>query len=252
MNVMIASIMIMGLLFGGGVTVNAAQNDMPNEPLYALKLWSEDVGLQFQNSDEARVNRLMDLAQVRLQEMKQLAEAGQPVPDQVRQRLEQHIQQALQTCTNMDDPTLERTLLRIRNRLQQQERDMELFQLHIQDQYQTLTQTRTMLRERLQFVEDGLLNHEMFRNTIRNGFQHGQEDEVTPPIQNGNGKQDQNGQSTSTPNGTNTDPDNPNTSLNGPNTNSGNPDSGGSTNNTGGGNSGNGGTNGNGYGGNGK
>jgi len=244
MNVMIASITIVGLLFGGGVTVNAAQDDMPNEPLYALKLWSEDVGLQLQNGDEAKVDRLMELAQVRLQEIKQLAETDQPVPDQVRQRLEQHLQQALQTCVNMDDPTLERTLLRMRDQLQQQERDMELLQLHTQDQYQALTQTRTLLRERLQLVENGLLNHEMFRYQVQNGFHHGQEDEVTPPVQNGNGEQNQNGQPSETPAGPNADPNGPNTDSGNSNTDPGNPntddggqnsESGGNTNENGGG-----------------
>ena len=69
---------------------------------------------------------------------------------------------------------------------------MDRLQLHTQSQdtLQLLTQTRTMLQERLHLVEDGLLNHEMFRNTVRNGFQHGQEDLVTPPpAQNQNQQQ---------------------------------------------------------------
>jgi hypothetical protein len=270
MNTMIATLMIVGLLFGGGATVNAAQDDLPNEPLYGLKMWSEDLGLQFQDNAEAKVDRLMDLAQIRLQEMTQLAEVGQPVPDQVRQRLEQHIQQALQTCTTMDDPTLDRTLLKIRDRLQQQEHDMGLFQLKTQDQQQLLTQTRTMLRERLYLVEDGLLNHEAFRNTVRNGLRNGQEDDLTPPAQNGNGQQ--NGQPTMSPGGPNTDsgnsntnpgepnidpggpntdPGGPNTDPGGPNTDPGEPnaDSGGNTNGTDGSDSGSGGTNANGNGG---
>jgi hypothetical protein len=223
MNVMIVSVMIAGLLFGGGATVNAAQDDLPNEPLYALKLWSENVSLQLQNGDEAKADRLMELAQVRLQEMTRLVDAGQPVPDQVMLRLEQHIQQALQTCLTMDDPTLERTLLRIRDRLQDQDRDMEQLQLRTQDQQQLLTQTRTMLRERLQLVEDGLLNHEMFRYQVQNGFSYGQNDEVTPPVQNGNGQQNQNGQSSETPGGPNLNPGGPNIDPSGPNSNPGGP-----------------------------
>jgi hypothetical protein len=45
MNMIISVLMIAGLLFGGGATVRAAQNDLPNEPLYAWKVWSEDVSL---------------------------------------------------------------------------------------------------------------------------------------------------------------------------------------------------------------
>lgn len=234
MNVMIASLMIVGLLFGGGATVNAAQDNLPNEPLYDLKVWSEDVGLQYQNNAEDKVNRLMELAQIRLQEMEQLAKNGEPIPDHVRLRLEQHIQQALQICLTLDDPALDRTLLQIRDRLRDQDRDMDRIQLHTQDQLQLqtqdqlrlqtqdqlqlLTQTRTMLRERLHVVEDGLLNHEMFRYRVQSGFRFGLDDELTPPVQNNNGQQNQNGQPSETPGGPNTDPGGPNTDPGGPNT----------------------------------
>ena len=56
MNMIVSILVIAGLLFGGGATVNAAQNDLPNGPLYGLKLWSEDLGLQFQNNPEKKRN----------------------------------------------------------------------------------------------------------------------------------------------------------------------------------------------------
>ncbi len=225
MNVIISMLVVAGLLFGGGATVNAARDDLPNEPLYAVKTWSEDVGLQLQNNQETKVYRLMELAQIRIQEMTRLTDAGQAVPDQVRLRLEQHLQQALQICSNMDDASLDRTLLQVRDRLRQQDRDLDRLQLHTQskDTLQLLTQTRTMLRERLQLVEDGLLNHEMFRHTVRNGPRYGQEDDVTPPAQNGNGQQ--NGQPTSVPGGPNSNPGGANLTPGGPNTGPGGPNS---------------------------
>jgi hypothetical protein len=223
MNILISVLMIAGLLFGGGATVNAAQNDLPNEPLYALKVWSEDVSLQLQTNPEAKVDRLMDLVQIRTQEMTHLIDAGEPVPDQVRLRLEQHIQDALQTCLTLDEPALDQTLLKIRDRLQDRDRDMDRLLLHTQaqDTLQLLTQTRTMLRERLHVVEDGLLNHEMFRDQVRNGFRNAQTDDAIPPVQNGNGQQ--NGQPTFAPGGPNTEPGGPNTDPNGPNTTPGGP-----------------------------
>lgn len=229
MNMLVSILVIAGLLFGGGATVNAAQNDLPNEPLYALKLWSEDLGLQFQNNPEQKVERLMDLAQVRLQEMTQLANTGQPVPDQIRERLQLHIQQALQICATQDDPAMERTLLQIRDRLQQQDRDMERLQVHTtQDIQPVLQQTRSMLQQRLQLADEGLLDHEMFRYAVRNGFRFGQEEEIVPPVQNGPGPQ--NGQPTEVPVGPNNNPGGPNTDSTGtgygtgePNTDPGGP-----------------------------
>ncbi|HEX6270429.1 MAG TPA: DUF5667 domain-containing protein [Anaerolineales bacterium] len=222
MNMMISVLVIAGLLFGGGATVNAAQDDLPDEPLYALKMWSEDFSLQFRNDPERKVDRLMELAQIRIQEMTRLTDAGQAVPDQVRSRLELHIQQALQTCSSMDDARLDRTLLQLRDRLQQQDRDMERMQIHArQDAQPILERTRTMLRQRLQLVQAGLLDHEMFRYTVRNGFPHGQEDDATSPDQNENGPQ--NGQPTSLPGGANTDANGPNMNPGGPNTEIGGP-----------------------------
>ena len=220
MNLMISILVIAGLLFGGGATVNAAQDDLPNEPLYSLKIWSEDLSLQFRNEPEQKVDRLMELVQVRIQEMTRLADGEQAVPDQTRLRLEQHILEALQLCSSLDDAALDRSLLQIRERLQQQVRDTERLQLHSPQDAQ-LAQTRTMLQQRLQLVEAGLLNHEMFRNTVRNGFRYGQDEENTSPVQNGNGQQ--NGQPTSVPAGPNTDPGGQNDDPAGPGTGGGGP-----------------------------
>ena len=219
MNLMISILVIAGLLFGGGATVNAAQDDLPNEPLYSLKMWTEDLSLQTRNDPDQKVDRLMELAQVRIQEMTRLADAGQAVPDQTRLRLEQHIHQALQLCSTLEDNALDQALLLIRDRLQQQDRDMEQLQLHApQDVQPVLAQTRTLLQQRLRLVDVGLVDHELFRKAARNGFRYGQEEEdVTPPAQNGNGGQ--NGQPTSIPAGPNPDPGGPNSSSGGPNPN---------------------------------
>jgi hypothetical protein len=216
MNLMISLLVIAGLLFGGGATVNAAQDDLPNEPLYSLKMWTEDLSLQVRNDPDQKVDRLMELAQVRIQEMTRLADAGQTVPDQTRLRLEQHIHQALQLCSTLEDQALNQALLQIRDRLQQQDRDMEQLQLHApQDVQPVLAQTRTMLQQRLRWVEEGLVDREMFRSAARNGFLYGQEEDLTPPVQNGNGEQ--NGQPTSIPAGPNPDPGGANSGPGGPN-----------------------------------
>ena len=197
MNILVSIVVITGLLAGGGMTVKASQNDLPGEPLYAVKTFSENVSLEFQDTPEAKVERMMELAQTRVQEMSQIVEAGQTPPDQVRLRLEQHLQQAFQVCSNMDDAALDRTLRQVRDQLQQQEQDMKRLQTHAGQAAQPiLERTRTMLQERLQLANDGMQNHEMFRNTVRNGFRPGQTLPTsvpsTPVVPNGQ----QNGQTT--------------------------------------------------------
>jgi hypothetical protein len=229
MNIIVSILVIAGLLAGGGMTVRAAQDDLPNEPLYGVKTLSENVSLQFQNNPEAKVERLMELAQTRVQEMKQLIESGQTPPDQVRLRLEQHLQQTLQLCSNMDDAALDQTLLQLRDQLQQHERDMQRLQDHATpDTQPILERTRTMLQTRLQLVNDGLQNHEMFRNTVRNGFQYGQTQTPptpAPPTSHSEWateqttERQQNGQSTpqAGPNNNNSNGPGPNTDPGGPN-----------------------------------
>lgn len=240
MNMLVSILVIAGLLFGGGTTaVNAAQDDLPNEPLYALKIWSEDISLQFINDPQLKVDRLMELAETRIQEMSQLTEDGLTPPDQVALRLEQHIHQALQLCSNLDEAALDQTLLQIRDRLQQQDRLMQQLQIHAtQDAQPILERTRDMLRLRLELVEDGLLDAEMFRNTIRNEFQFGQHEDQTPPAQNGN--EQQNGQATPQPNN-NEGGSGPNIDPGGPNANPNTPSGPGNGNNDGAGGNGSGG-----------
>ncbi|NWG35698.1 MAG: hypothetical protein HXY42_14805 [Chloroflexi bacterium] len=198
MNVLLSILVIAGLLFGGSATVvGAAQDDLPNEPLYALKTWSEDFSLQLQNSPEAKVDRLMELTQIRIHEMTQLTEEGQPIPDQLRVRLEKHIQQALQLCAQMDDPAMERALLQVREQLVLQVEEMTQLQSRAreqafptaQQQIQIMNQTQTMLQQRLEVADEGLQNRELFREQAQNGFQFGQEEDFVPPEEDGNGEQ---------------------------------------------------------------
>jgi hypothetical protein len=205
MNLIISILVVASLLLGGGATVSAAQNDLPGEPLYSLKTWGEELSLQFHNGSQEEAVRLMEMAHVRLQEMQKLTEKEQPVPEQVRLRLEQHVNQALQICSKLTEEEVDGCLMQIRERLQNQVREMEQLMLHTPDEGQpVMEQTRTMLQLRLRLVEEGLQNHEMFRNTVRNGFRFGQEEEIAPPVQQGPGPQA--GQPTDVPVGPNADP----------------------------------------------
>jgi hypothetical protein len=181
LNMVVALVVIVGLFVGGGTTVRAAQDDLPNEPLYAIKTLSEDFSLQFENDPEARVDRLTELTQTRVQEISRMVEAGQTPPEYVRLRLEQHLQQTLQLVSGMEDTKLDQKLLQLRDQLQEQEHDIQDLQAYAaQSEQPVLEHTRTMLQTQLHLVNDGLTNHEVFRNTVNNGFHYGQTQ--TPPV----------------------------------------------------------------------
>lgn len=221
MNLIISTLVIAGLLFGGGATVRAAQDDLPNEPLYAVKMWSEETSLQFQNNPQDKADYLMTMAQTRIEEMAQLVTDGEPIPEETLILLQQHIQQALQLCTNTEDVTCDQIMLQIRDRLQEQDHLMQqLLEDCPTDAKPILLQTRDMLRTHLQLVEDGLLLGDMNQNMIQNQNMNGQSDEFTPPAQTEAGTQFN--QPTEVPGGPNTDAGNSGDPSGGSNTDAGN------------------------------
>ncbi len=183
LNMAVVIAVIVALLVGGGTTVRAAQNELPGQPLYTIKIFSEDVSLQFQSNPETKVDRLMELAQTRVQEMNRLVESGQTPPEQVSLRLEQHFQQALQLCSNMSDAELNQKLPQVRSQLQQQESDMQNLETHAgQGAQPILERTHAMLQVQLQVVNEGLLDHALFRSVIHSGIPYGLMMQ-TPPVE---------------------------------------------------------------------
>ena len=218
MNLMISTLVIASLLFGGGTAVYAAQDDLPNEPLYAVKMWSEETSLQLQNDPQDKADYLMTMAQTRIEEMAQLAANGEPIPDELPLLLQQHIEQALQLCQELDEVTCDQTMLQIRDRLQEQDHLMQQLLIDApEDAQPILLRTRDMLRIHLQKVEDGLLPGDTNQNMLQNQNQNGQSDEFTPPAPTEAGTQIE--QPTEAPGGPNENPGGPNPESSGPNEN---------------------------------
>ena len=103
MNLIISTLVIAGLLFGGGATVSAAQNDLPNEPLYQIKLVSEDASVWLAHDPTMKIEMLMEQAQTRTEEMAALSSAGIIPPAGLATRMQDRIQQALQLTATLDD-----------------------------------------------------------------------------------------------------------------------------------------------------
>ena len=204
MNALVSLILAASLLLGGGATAAAAQDDLPNQSLYQLKLWTENATLALTGEPQEQADLLMNMAQTRVQEMAALAEMGITPPDQVLERLEQHLHQTLMLASAMDKATLEQTLLQLRDRLQTQDRIMEQLQLHVDTETEPLlTRTRQMLQIHLQLVDQGLADPQGFQYMMTNQMQYGQDEEAIPePNQQGEPgfhQNDQNGQQTEEP-----------------------------------------------------
>ena len=157
MKLIVSTLVIVGLLFGGGATVSAAQDDLPNQPLYPVKLMSEDVQLWFVSDPVHKVNMLIEQAQTRIQEMETLAAQGTIPPQDIAVRAQERIQRALQIVAQLDPAAQIPVLQQIQTRLQTQDQQM----LHLEQGMCTecvpvLQQTHQMLQLQLREVENGL------------------------------------------------------------------------------------------------
>jgi len=188
MKAVIAAVIALTLILGGTATVYAAQDDLPNEPLYGLKLFTENIRLWANTDPEMEVELLMQFVQLRVQEMNAMAMEGETPPPQVELRLEKQIQQALQVAAGMNDDGMQGTLERIQTKLQEQVQLMTQLQAQAQVDPQTnmtMTQARETIEARLRMVDEGMADPQGFRNTIRMEQEVRAYQTVTPPVQNG-------------------------------------------------------------------
>jgi uncharacterized membrane protein YgcG len=165
MNLIMSALVVLGLLFGGSATVSAAQDDLPTQPLYQIKLASEDARVWFTSDPIMKIEILMKQAQTRTEEMAALASAGVTPPIELITRTQDRIQQALQLTATLDNASMAAALEQIRAHLQSQEQLM----IQLQDGTCTgcdpiLQQTREMLRTQLGQVESDLVDPGTFRN----------------------------------------------------------------------------------------
>ena len=173
MNLIMFTLVVLGLLFGGSATVSAAQDDLPNQPLYQIKLMSEDARGWFTSDPIMKIEMLMEQAQTRTEEMAALTLAGVTPPAELTIRTQERIQQALHIASNLDDASMVVAMEKIRSHLQTQEQLM----IQLQDGTCTecepiLRQTREMLHTQLGQIESDLVDPEAFRDQNQNQNQN--------------------------------------------------------------------------------
>lgn len=209
MSALVTLVLAFVLFLGGGATIAAAQDALPTQALYQVKLWTEDTALALNGDPQEQANLLMDMAQTRVDEIAALSKMGITPPDQVSKRLEKHLSQALLLAANMDGPARDQVLLKLRERLQKQERILEQLQTQAGTETEaSLSRTRQMLQSDLQLVDEGLANPQGFPTKIKNQVQPDQDKEVGPEPK---GKGEPGGQPSGDPAGNgNGSPGNPN------------------------------------------
>ena len=144
------------LLFGGGsVGVVAAQNSLPDDLLYPLKLATEDVRMALANTPEEKIDLEIELGETRLSEIIQLLEKEETPGEDQYERLDCHLMNAYQLAMGTSTQnSAELTMLR--NRIQTQAQLMEEIQVKsmTQSSETVLSRTKGMLQSQINLVDE--------------------------------------------------------------------------------------------------
>lgn len=164
--------LVIALLFGGsGAAAVAAQSSLPDQPLYQLKTFTEDLILRSSFSNVHRLQLELDYADRRVSEVIRLMEMRQQVPQSTYLRFENHIDQALRVAANSESEEMIRSLNQIRERLQNQMSSLPFE--HAQDS--EVLRIREMILSRISWTEFGLAEPNEFRQQAQQRTRFNQE-----------------------------------------------------------------------------
>ncbi|MCB8982681.1 MAG: hypothetical protein H6659_02545 [Ardenticatenaceae bacterium] len=147
----------------GGTAVSAAAS-LPDSPVYPVKIALEDARLALANDPETAVALHTDLAAERLREMEQLALADHVPDDASLNRLQYHLETALDLAGQLPEQSMAGALLQIQEMVQTRTRTMAQVQAQAPEAPQgALTQARTMLQNAGEVVAAGLQDPQTLR-----------------------------------------------------------------------------------------
>jgi uncharacterized membrane protein YgcG len=157
--------LVLTLLFGSaGGTAVLAQESLPDSPLYTVKLALEDARLAMNKdtADEAVLH--FSFAEERAQEMVAMAAAGDTPETAVQNRLEQHMNAALNFAAQQPDETMFKLLTQAQNIVQSQLQNMaDVAAGATEPAQQRLGEASGFLNRAGQEIETGLQTPQTFR-----------------------------------------------------------------------------------------
>ncbi|MCF6277177.1 MAG: DUF5667 domain-containing protein [Anaerolineales bacterium] len=198
MTTLVTILTIVGLLAGGGAgTVYAAQDSLPNEALYGVKIASENVQLQMAGNAQEELALHLEFAQHRTDEIAALLGEGVIPSEEVMLRLQAEMQAAFQLANGMEESAMLQAMQQTQTMLQAQMQTMTQLQQNASPNASAmLEQTRSMLQNQFmlaQSVMEG--NNHPESQAPGEGFGPGMEDgmpsaEFTPGTGDGSGMGD--------------------------------------------------------------
>ena len=157
LGMLLVVILLLGI---SSSTVLAAQFSLPDQPLYALKLWSEDLRLVWAQTPEQKLAVLLDFSDRRVHEIAALEQSGQPAPQHVLDAYQDELESSLDLAALLESSSTGAALQAIARRARQQGQALETLPTSSQDR---LRQAQAAAEETADLAELGLTQLEQFR-----------------------------------------------------------------------------------------
>lgn len=185
---LLISLIVILMLFGSvsGVAF-AAQDSLPGQTLYPVKLLSEDVRLNLTGNPQDKMLLETSFVQRRFAEMATIDQEGVDVPQQVLERLNLQLENVFEGTIDVDNPALVQVLSQVETALNAGDGIVERGSKLTTRQIQGATFQQYMEAQH-RLVSEGLQNPDGFRNRLRNGAPDGQSSE--PDDQPGDGTEE--------------------------------------------------------------
>lgn len=163
-TILLASSLLLGT---GGVTVAAAQRSLPDEPLYGLKIWSEDARLDVITDPTMDFQLSLDFANRRAEEITSLLESGVVPSVDVLTRYQNQVEQTIRYALNLENDQSIQALEQVRTRLTiQQQTFLQTKTGPGMDEQKIQPQIQQMLQDRIRLVENGMVDPVMLREQL--------------------------------------------------------------------------------------
>ena len=165
----IASLLLaLGLVLGGGGAVFAAQDALPADPLYPVKLLAEDAQVNVTSEADSKTALLLQFADRRLAELGLLGPAAPVVVEPVVARFQEQLDAALRLAVEATDSERAlRILARIQAHLEVQSHLIAGLHFSAGDPMQIREQLQTAVQQRLELCRLGSQNPDALRDQIR-------------------------------------------------------------------------------------
>ncbi len=153
------------LAFGAvGGTVYAAQDSLPDEPLYGVKILGEEIRLRMAIRREKRIALHALYASQRVNEIVQVRKQGNPVSPEIISNLDKHAHAMLGESADFDDTDMINSLMGIKETLNfQKQTVVKLLEEIPSGEDEILLKVQEKLQSKIEQADQGIRDPEEFR-----------------------------------------------------------------------------------------